>query len=331
MGSLPFTIEAALAAQSASPAIIDGHIHLFDKTRPGGSPYPPDPPPGKAPDQGWSALPARYRSVVKPFGVVGTVVVEASPLVEDNQWLLDQAAADSIIVGVVGYLDPGSPDFGTHLERFRKNTLYRGIRHRQTGANVSLAEGIQQPQFMANLKLLADAGLSLDTYSRQQTTDSSTVLVRIADKVPSLRIIVDHLPGVRLPEERADHDAFVAGLAELGKRPQVYIKLSEVVRSVNGQVSTDLSIYRDWLDKLWTPFGEDHVLYGSDWPNSESVEPNSYPNIMNVARAYVTGKGVAAVKKVFSQNSAAAYGVLGRWGGPAVGWPITAIPLTGPV
>src|SRR5690606_17116964 len=75
------------------------------------------------------ALPDRYRSISGPSGVVGAIVVEASPWLEDNQWVLDTAATDTIIVGVIGNLEPGRPEFGKHLERFQVNPLFRGIRN----------------------------------------------------------------------------------------------------------------------------------------------------------------------------------------------------------
>ena len=306
---LPLVVKEALAAQSASIPIIDSHIHLFDKTRPEGSPYPRDMP-GRIPPQGMTALPARFRSVVKPYGVVGTVVVEASTRLEDNQWLLDQAAADTVIVGVVGSLNIAGPDFGRHLERFTKDSLFRGLRYRPSeGFSGPIEESIQRPQFVANLKLLADAGLSLDTFVRQPGKDASAALVRVCDAVPSLRLIIDHLPGIQPPTDRAALGRFREGLRELGRRPHVYAKLSEVVRRVGDRVSTDPGVYRDTLDDLWNTFGEDRVIFGSDWPNSETVEVNSYPNVMRVARDYVTTKGPAAMAKVFWKNSLAAY----RW------------------
>src|SRR5216684_4448018 len=114
LATLPFVAKAAQAAQFP---IIDTHIHLFDRRRPEGAAWPSkdDPVPGV------SALPPRYRELVKPFGVVGAIVVEASPRLEDNQWVLDQATTDPIIVGTVGFLDPGEPNFRKNLERFRKS------------------------------------------------------------------------------------------------------------------------------------------------------------------------------------------------------------------
>jgi L-fuconolactonase len=55
-----------------------------------------------------TVLPADWLAVAAPHGVKETVMVEASPLVEDNQWILDLAAKEKCIVGFVGHLDPGT-------------------------------------------------------------------------------------------------------------------------------------------------------------------------------------------------------------------------------
>jgi predicted TIM-barrel fold metal-dependent hydrolase len=220
----------------------------------------------------------------------------------DNQWVLDEAAKDTIIVGTLGRLDPESSDFGKNLEALKKNKLFLGLRQ------IQLSPPIDKPAVVSNLKLLADAGLSLDTLPRR-TDDATMVFVRLTDMIPSLRLIVEHFPNVKLPEDRVSRNAYMASLRELGKRPQVYIKLSEVVKKIDGKVSTDLTMYQDWLDQLWDIFGENHVIFGSDWPQSENLELNSYPNVISVARAYVSHKGEAAMEKIFWKNSILAY----RW------------------
>jgi L-fuconolactonase len=287
---------AAKTAESAPIPIIDTHIHLFDRRRPEGVPWPSKG--DLAP--GISALPPRYREVIKPFGVVGAIVIEASPWVEDNQWVLDQAGTDSLMVGTVGFLDPGERDFAKNLERFRNNRLYLGLRYREIeGRNV--ADNIEKPAFVSDLKLLADADLSLDVRAH------TSVLVRLTDKVPALRVIIPHLPNVSLPLERAERSAYLTSLRELAKRPQVYMKLSAVIKRVDGKVVTDVSFYREWVDQLWDVFGEDRVIFASDWPTLLRV--GTFPDVMTVARAYATGKGAIAMEKVFWRNSIAAY----RW------------------
>ncbi|MBZ5619218.1 MAG: amidohydrolase family protein [Acidobacteriia bacterium] len=293
------TLTAAGEQAPALP-IIDTHIHLFDPTRPQGVPWP-----GKANTVLYKpALPDRYRQIAVPLGIRGAIEVECSTWLEDNQWVLDIAAKETIIVGTVGDLEPGQPEFRNQLERFHRNPLFRGIRYgnlwgRDLGAQLST------PEFVAGLKALADAGLVLDTANPNVALIDA--VVRVTDRVPGLRVVIDHLPQLNPPAEAAARDRYRADLRELGKRPQVYVKISEVLRRVDGRVPEDLDFYRSRLDELFGVFGEDRVLYGSDWPNSDQWAP--YPRILNVVREYFTGKGPAIAEKYFWKNSVAAY----RW------------------
>jgi len=292
--------QDAPAAPPASIPIIDTHIHLFDPGRPQGVPWPPK-------DNAvlyHAALPDRYRKIAVPLGVVGAIEVEASPWLEDNQWVLDVAAKDTIIVGTVGDLEPDKPEFRDQLERFHRNPLFRGIRYGNLW-NRDLRSELAKPEFVAGLKALAQAGLVLDTANQNPALIADTV--RVTDLVPDLRVVIDHLPQLTPPADAAALKSYRANLAELGKRPQVYVKISEVLRRVDGKVPTDLNFYRSRLDELCGVFGEDRVLYGSDWPNSDQWA--EYPQVMRVVREYFTGKGQPAAEKYFWKNSAAAY----RW------------------
>lgn len=299
------TIAAGIAglaagAQAGSIPIIDTHIHLFDPRRPQGIPWPPES--DKVLYQ--PALPDRYRGITKGLGVVGAIEVECSPLLEDNQWVLDIAAQDTIIVGTVGDLEPASQDFGKQLERFHRNPLFRGIRYGNLWGR-DLGERLSQAEFVANLKTVADAGLEMDTANPDPALIAS--VVRLTDLVPNLRIVIDHLPQMEPPAEPQARKAVQANLRELGKRPQVFVKVSEVVHRVGGEVHSDLNFYRPRLDELWDIFGEDRLFYGSDWPNSDNSAP--FQEELGVVRSYFTSKGANAAEKFFWKNSYAAY----RW------------------
>jgi L-fuconolactonase len=298
---------ATLAAASAAPTleaqpsaipIIDAHIHLFDPTRPQGAPYtgpksagPPVP-----------ALPARYRALAGPLGAVGAIKVEASPWIEDNLWVLQVAQLDPIIVGVIGNLEPEKPEFPEYLERYRKNPLFRGIRCGNLWGR-DIAAQAESPAFVNGLKRLAEADLVMDTANPRLSLLQA--IVRVTDQVPTLRVVLDHLPALTPFETATDRVALDRVLRELGARPQVYVKLSAIIHSVQGKVSTELQTYRAGLDRLMDVFGEDRVVFGSDWPNSDGVAP--VDKVFAIAKEYFATRPRAAAEKYFWKNSIAAY------------------------
>jgi len=280
--------------------IIDTHIHLFDTKRPEGVPWP-------TPKDGplyQPALPDRYRKIATPLGVVGAIVVEASPWVDDNQWVLDRAAQDKIIVGTVGNLEPGKPDFRRQLERFQQNSLFRGIRYGNLWDR-DLAIQLANPGLVADLQVLAQAGLVLDTANPNPALLAA--IVRLTEQVPTLRIIIDHLPQMIVPTENAARKTTEAYLQALSQRPQVYVKISEVLRRVDGTVPRQVSYYRERLDELFGLFGEDRLLYGSDWPNSDQRLP--FDAGLRLVQTYFMSKGRRVAEKYFWKNSVKAY----RW------------------
>ena len=293
-------LDIDMNAQTTPIPIIDTHIHLFDPRRPQGIPWPP-----KDDTKLYKpALPERYLKVTEGQNVVGAIEVEASPWLEDNQWVLDIAAKAPVIVGTVGDLEPEKPDFRKQLERFHRNPLFRGIRCGNLWGR-DFSQQLGNPDFVHGLKELAAAGLEMDTAN--PSPELIAAVVRLTDLVPSLRVVIDHLPQMQEPTDPKVKKELEAHLQELGKRPQVYVKVSEVLRRVDGRLRLDLDFYKPTLDRLWDIFGEDRLIYGSDWPNSDHIE--TYPQELALVREYVLGKGRSAAEKVFWKNSVAAY----RW------------------
>ena len=239
------TLADAGAAPASSIPVIDTHIHLYDPSRPQGVPWPrKDIPAHKILYQ--TSLPSRYRPIAEPLGIVGAIEVECSPWLEDNQWVLDVAQADTIMVGTVGRLAPGTPEFRPNLERFHKNPLYRGIRY---GLGRQAGKEFDRPEFVADLKALADADLVLDTAN--PSVELLADVVRVSDRVPNLRVVVDHLPQMLRPTESVARASYDASMKAFRDRPLVYVKVSEVLRRVDDKIPVDLEFYRPGWTRFW--------------------------------------------------------------------------------
>jgi L-fuconolactonase len=265
---------AALAPAAARSGIIDTHTHFYDPRRPEGVPWPP-----KTDELLYQPyLPSRFAELVRPLGVTGTIVVEASAWLADNQWVLDLAKENPIVRGFVGHLDPAEPDFAANLTRFARNPLFRGIRLGESALRDALNN-------RASLERLAAADLALDAIG---AAPLFTHLVKLTDRIPNLRVIIDHLP-FPLGEHA---DAF----RELGSRPQVFAKVSGTMHKADARAP---------LDQLWATFGEDRLVYASNWPVSERAAP--YAEVLALVSEYFESKGSTAADKFFHQNSRAIY------------------------
>ncbi|HEV2274785.1 MAG TPA: amidohydrolase family protein [Acidobacteriaceae bacterium] len=280
--------------------IIDTHIHLFDTNRPEGVPWP------EKTDAALyrPAFPERYAEVSQPFDVVGAIAVECSPWLSDNDWLLRAAAQSTLIVGVIGDLDPAVSGFADQLERLHANALFRGIRYGNIWGR-DLGARLNDREFVKNLGLLPGLGLLFESANPDPALIRD--LRRLAELVPELRIVIDHLPQAVPPQETRARRIYLDDLAALSKNPRVFVKGSETLRGYPRQAPGSLDLYRPWLDEIWDLFGEDRLLFGSDWPHSDNLAP--FAQHLGIIQEYVMAKGAVAAEKFFWRNSATVY----RW------------------
>ena len=288
-GSVFARPESAIAASATVP-IIDTHTHFYDPTRPQGVPWPPMTDPLYKPH-----LPEHFRALTEKHGVVGTVVVEASSLIQDNQWILDLAKENPVIVGFIGNLELGKPEFAGHLERFSENPIFRGLRLH----GLILTRNLGDRAFKDDLRRLADRQLTLDLVGDTQMLPA---IVRLVKLVPGLRIVIDHLPFRNWDGDVMEVKRALTRITEL---PNVYAKISDVVRRVDERIVEELEFYRPVLDVLWELFGPDRAMFGSNWPVSNRVAP--YKSVVKVVAEYFSTKKQSEAKKFFNTNSQMAY------------------------
>ncbi|BDC52133.1 amidohydrolase [Bryobacterales bacterium F-183] len=258
-----------VAAAANSPQILDSHVHFYDPERPGGVPWP-------RPTERTlyrRVMPDDYRKISK----ADVIVVEASPLFKDNDWIFDITAKHSFVKGLVGNIDPASPDFAANLERYTANPKFLGIRLGVPKAADHIGKLVHLANANRTLDLIGDARMY-------------PLAAQLAAKYPKLRIVLDHLP-------LAEPDP---GIQALKPHKNVYAKVSWILRSGDDT----LQRHREALDELMRVFGEDRVVYGSNWPVSDLIAP--YQRIEDTAITYFKDK---PLQKYLQLNSQAAY----RW------------------
>ena len=275
--------------------IIDCHTHFYDPGRPEGVPWP-----AKGSPLYRTVLPEHLRALPKPLPVTGTVIVEASSWVEDNQWLLDLAKNDPFVVGVVGHLQPGSDDYRRYVERFSDQELFRGLRVGEGLARASL----ENARVLADLNFLAEHDRALDVNGGPTTP---LTVARLAEQAPDLRILINHIGNIKV-DGKAVNANWYDGMREAAKHPNVFCKVSALVEGASRdrpRAPKAPSFYNQTLNAVWSAFGEDRVIFGSNWPVSERAA--DYATLLDIVLEYFSSKGSDAAKKFFALNAKRAY------------------------
>lgn len=242
--------------------VVDGHLHLWDPAVLdyewlGGEllrPFGPDElhaAVAEAPDAGY-----------------GFVFVQAECVPEQSLAEVDWVAGLVPQVAVRGIVarapmeDPAATD--EHLAAFATRPLVVGIRRNLQSEPLGFSE---TPGFRASARAVASAGLTFDAcILRHQLPD----VIALADGVPDLTIVLDHLgkPEVGTPDAAAPADGteWAAALRALAERPNVVCKLSGLPAESSGEWS-DAQLW-PFLDVALDAFGPERLLFGSDWPVS---------------------------------------------------------------
>ncbi|HEX7376514.1 MAG TPA: amidohydrolase family protein [Pirellulales bacterium] len=305
------SLAAAAAATAVSqsrllaadaPAALDAHTHFYDPRRPQGVPWP-----SKEDALLYRpVLPDELKRLTGDLPIRGVIAVEASQWLEDNQWLLDLASREPFIVGVVGRLDSGRDDFARQLARFAKDKRFCGLRVNHDELRQALAD----PPRLDRLRMLAEHDLELDVNGGPQLPAD---VARLAQAAPRLRIVINHAANLKI-DGQAVPEAWLSGMRAAAASERVYCKVSALVegtRKTHGDAPTDVAHYRPVLDALWTTFGADRLIYGSNWPVSDRAAP--YAAVYRIVATYFQDKGPLAAEKFFHGNALAAYRPV--WGG----------------
>lgn len=288
--------SSGCGSRSSIP-IVDTHIHLYDTSRPEGVPWPPE------------SDTVLYRPVLPPDfakeceenDITATVIVEASGLLADNQWILDLVKHEpDRYIGLVGSLEIGTPDFASNLKQLSEDPRFVGIRMRDRPRGSDYFNDA----VWRDLKLISDMDQTLDVLMANFTVKD---VDQIAQRIPNLKILMNHVAGTTIDGKPVD-PVWAKDLEQVARNPNVFCKVSGLFQQSRQQPSpTDLAFYKPVLDELWERFGEDRLIYGSNWP--VTMRGGSYASYKAVVMEFLEPKGNQAMRKVLAGNAYSFYGL----------------------
>jgi L-fuconolactonase len=198
--------------------------------------------------------------IIKKLGIDKTVLVQSMDSYEDTDYMLETAANYNWIGAVVGWVPLDKPDeVARMLEEYKKHQVFKGIRHlihEEKDPNWIVREEV-----IEGLKVLASFDLPFDVVAT--FPNHLKHIPTIAEKVPNLKMVIDHL--AKPPIEENQIESWAKEIFIASKYPQVYAKVSGLITIGNGEdwSAEKMKLY---LDIAMENFGANRLMFGSDWP-----------------------------------------------------------------
>jgi L-fuconolactonase len=289
-----------MPGKTAGSSGVDSHHHLW---RPDPRRYP------------WLDRP-QVAALNRPFGyadlaraaagtgIGATVVVQAADDPAETADLLADAGGGPIapgglrVAGVVGWVDLANPGADDVLARLRSGPggrLLAGVR-----ANLREAADpgwLAGPVPAAALRSLAAVGLALDVLAGSAALNE---VAAAAAAHAELRIILDHAGQPPLGDRTA-LDAWAVSIGRLARHPNVAVKFSGLLTRAPGTAWNPAAL-RPVVGTLLGAFGQDRVMFGSDWP--VCLLAADYARVVVTAREALAG---ADTDRVFGGTARAWY------------------------
>lgn len=202
-------------------------------------------------------LPADLRAEMARAGVLGSVAVQARQTLDETNWLVELAAEDAFIRGVVGWAPIADPSFPELLRDLRTKPKLKALRHVVQGEADGFLEGAA---FNRGISALLPSGLVYDILIFERQLPQAIAFV---DRHPNQVFVLDHMAKPRIAE--AELEPWAMNFAEISRRENVYCKLSGMVTEANWQTWSN-GCLAPYIEAALESFGPQRLMAGSDWP-----------------------------------------------------------------
>jgi L-fuconolactonase len=219
-------------------------------------------------DYGWITpeIPVLYKDFLphdllphlKEHRLDRTILVQAAATLDETEYLLSLSETSDTIGGVVGWLDLNHADYRKHYERFSAHPKFLGFRvmiqEMQDPNNILASYFVEALTYFAK----NDVPVDLLVLSHQLPA-----LVKLLERVPGLRGVIDHIAKPRIAE--GEFEPWAGYMKEIAGHPGIYCKLSGMVTEANHQAwkPEDFTLYIHHVIHI---FGTQRIMFGSDWP-----------------------------------------------------------------
>lgn len=245
-------------------------------------------------------LPVDLTAPLAETGVDATIAVQATGDEAETAFLMEQAAAEPWIAGVVGWVDLAAADAVERIAHWRATGPLVGLRHQIEDDPARLDDAA----FDAGVGAVQRCGLVYDVLVDHRLLATATDFCARHDRHT---LVVDHLAKPAIAGSARDFSAWRRAMGELADMPHVALKISGLATEARPGPSEppDLDAIRRHLDTALELFGADRLLFGSDWPVCRLA--TTYGDWFALIDAWARAQGGDCQRKLFGANANALY------------------------
>jgi len=237
-------------------------------------------------------------------GITDGVLVQAANNLDDTNYMLDAASSSDWIKGIVGWLPLSEPKQTEKelKEKYYLNPYFRGVRHLihdEPDVKWLLQKGVVE-----SLQILAEHKLTYDVVAVLPAHIETAM--RVAEKVPSLRMVFDHMsqPPI-VSEEKFGSWGDLMKTASTNKN--FFVKISGL-GTTSSRKDWSKENVQPYIEFALEHFGADRCFCGGDWP--VSLLAGSYAHTWNVYKEVLNALLIENDRnKVYYENAVNFYGL----------------------
>ncbi|HEY6543094.1 MAG TPA: amidohydrolase family protein [Ktedonobacteraceae bacterium] len=240
-----------------------------------------------------------YREQTQNLPITGMVYVEVGvdPLqaLLEARHIVELAQEESRLQAIVAAapVEHGAAVRG-HLEALvALSPLIKGVR--RNIQDEAESDFCLQPDFIEGVRLLAEYNLSFDLCIKHWQLRSVIELVR---RCPDTIFILDHLGKPDIKQQLLD--PWQVDLRALAALPNVACKISGLVTEANHEKWQPADL-EPFINIVLESFGEERVLFGSDWPVALLASP--YQRWYETLQMLTVHLPVAARGRLWAENA----------------------------
>lgn len=242
-------------------------------------------------------LPQDLAPLLAEQDIAGTVAVQARQTLAETAWLLALADENPFILGVVGWVDLCSPDVKRQLDHSAGHPKFKGVRH--VVQDEPDDAFMLRDDFLRGMALLTSYDLTYDILIHPRHLP---VAEQVVARFPDQCFVLDHIAKPFIRDGVVE--PWATDIKRLAAHPNLTCKVSGMVTEARWD-AWQADDFRPYLDVVFSAFGPDRILFGSDWPVCTLAA--SYAQVHDLAAAYTQQLNPAEQEAVWGQNAARVY------------------------